>query len=96
MGAKCCGTGYEEFDTHELGSSNAKLNLRNLYMKDLNLTNRIRKERRIRIFTTPGISFLRRISYGRKKYDLCGSISQRNVHRSLHKIEKSSSSDFKI
>ena len=34
MGAKCCGTGYEEFDTHELGSSNAKLNLRALYMKD--------------------------------------------------------------
>ena len=65
-------------------------------MKHLNLTNRIRKERRIRIFTTPGISFLRRISYGRKKYDLCGSISQRNVHRSLHKIEKSSSSDIEM
>ena len=34
MGAKCCGSGIEEIDSHELGSSNAKFNVKSLYMAD--------------------------------------------------------------
>ena len=34
MGAKCCGSGIEDLETHELGSSNAKFNVKSLNMTD--------------------------------------------------------------
>lgn len=34
MGAKCCGSGIEDIDTSELGSGNAKLNLKSMYMNE--------------------------------------------------------------